>query len=136
MKIALADKSKTVRSALRLLVEMETDLQVAGEAEDSSGLSRIIEAERPEIMLTDWELPGIEVVLGGNNAKEDGRGTRVIVMANDPSAREQALDAGAGYFVCKGDSPERLLEAINAAILSRSENSMNKGVDASADIHE
>lgn len=125
MQVALADKSTTIRSALRLLVEMETELQVAGEADSGDRLLAVIEAAHPELIVVDWELPGIERFLDGNG----GRGanteslaarvtSQIIVLGNDPQARDEALTSGADYFISKGDSPKRLLEAINAAIES------------------
>lgn len=116
MQIALADQSVTIRSALRLLIEMETDLSVAGEADNGGGLVEILAAKRPELVMVDWDLPGIDLVFNGGIKRDDLAGkARLIVLGNDPQARETALARGAHYFVCKGESPERLLEAIHAA---------------------
>lgn len=136
VQIALADKNKTIRSALRLLVEMETNLHVAGEAEDGCGLLEIIATVKPEVLLVDWDLPGIDALLDRGNGHERDCGSatdsRIIVMANDCRARRRALEAGADYFVCKGDPPESLLSAINAAVASCSTDIVKPG---GADAH-
>ncbi|MBI5870263.1 MAG: response regulator transcription factor [Actinobacteria bacterium] len=124
MQVVLADKSATIRSALRLLVEMETRLRVTGEADSGDRLLDVIEATHPDLIVVDWELPGIERFLGGDSrvavtgSRATGVTTQVIVLGNDPQTREEALSSGADYFFSKGDSPERLLEAISAAVES------------------
>lgn len=120
MKVILADRSKTLRSALRLIVEMETNLTVTGEAASGDELLALAVTRRPELIIVDWELPGLEI---GANGESVADGSRLIVMANDPRARREALAAGADYFVSRGDPPKKLLEAIDAAVSALSEDS-------------
>jgi DNA-binding NarL/FixJ family response regulator len=62
MQILLADDQKKVRSALRLLLEQQPDLEILGEAVDTTGLLDWVRAAHPDLVLLDWELPGLPAV--------------------------------------------------------------------------
>jgi CheY-like chemotaxis protein len=59
MRVLLADDQSKVRSALRLLLEQQFDLNVLGEAVDAQGLRDWVSAVCPDVVLLDWELPGL-----------------------------------------------------------------------------
>ncbi len=115
MWVLIADDQSRVRSALRLLLEQEPDLHVLGEAVDTRGLLDCLKVVCPDIVLLDWELPG----LPGNGVLPALRTLcprlGVIALSGRPEARQAALDAGADAFVSKGDPPEQLLATVNAA---------------------
>ena len=117
MRILLADDQPKVRFALRVLLERQPGLKVVGEATDAEGLLAQVKATRPDLVLLDWELPGLAV----SEPSEQGLlmalrrvcpDTFVIALSGRLEARQAALDAGADAFVYKCDPPERLLAAI------------------------
>ena len=112
-RVLIADDQSRVRSALRLMIEERPDLKVVGEAVDAQGLLDWGRAMCPDIVLLDWELPG----LSGNDLLSALRALcphlKVIALSGRPEARPAALDAGVDAFVSKGDRPERLLVAVN-----------------------
>ena len=121
MRVLIADDQPQVRSALRLLLRQEPDVTVVGEADDVEQALALVDEQRPDLVLLDWELPDLRVV---GPAKPAGDrllpalrahcpGARVIALSGRPEARQAALDAGADVFVSKGDPPERLLEAVD-----------------------
>jgi len=111
VRILLADDQHKVRSALRLLLEQETGLQVVGEAVDAEGLLAGTTATCPDLVLLDWELPGLTdgtlSVLRTTHPE-----LYVIALSGRPEAHRAALAAGADAFVSKANPPERLLAAI------------------------
>lgn len=112
MRVLLADERRKVRSAVRLLLEQQPDIEVLGEAVDATGLLDWVSAAAPDVVLLDWELPGGE---GGTLVSDIRRrcsSIKVVALSGLPEARKDALRAGADAFVSKGDPPERLLEAI------------------------
>ena len=111
MRIFLADDQHKVRSALRLLLENETGVQVVGEAVDAEGLLAGTTATCPDLVLLDWELPGLT---DGTLSvlRRTHPGLCVIALSGRPEARRGALAAGADAFVSKANPPERLLAAI------------------------
>ena len=113
MYVLVADDQSRVRSALRLLLEQEPGIQVLGEAVDTTGLLDWVKAACPNLVLLDWELPGLGVDRLLPTLRELCPGLAVIALSGRPEARQAALDAGVDAFVSKGDPPERLLAAVN-----------------------
>jgi DNA-binding NarL/FixJ family response regulator len=113
MDVLLADDQPKVRSALRLLLEHEPEIDVLGEAVNATGLLDWVKAASPDLVLLDWELPGFDPhVL--HELRQLCPSADVIALSGQPEARQAALSAGADGFVSKGDPPERLLAAIDA----------------------
>ena len=61
MRVLLADDHPRVRSALRLILEQEPNFQVVGETADATGLLLAVNEKAPDLVLLDWELPGLPV---------------------------------------------------------------------------
>lgn len=115
MRVLLADHQTQVRSALRLLLEQEADLEVTAEVGEANGLLAAASASPVDLLLMDWHLPGVapRVLLG--ELRQQCPALYIIVLSGRPESRQASLDAGADAFVCKGDPPETLLDALNRA---------------------
>jgi DNA-binding NarL/FixJ family response regulator len=112
IRILLADDQPHVRSALRLLLEQQPGVQVLGEAADAQGLLDWIKAACPDLVLLDWELPGLDAKVLLPALRDLCPNLAVIALSGRPETRKNALDAGADGFASKGDPPERLLAAV------------------------
>lgn len=114
MRILLADDQSKVRSALRLLLEQEPDINVLGEAVDATGLLDWVRVACPDLVLLDWELPGqqqpVDLLA---TLRTRCPHVLVIALSGRPEARAAALAAGAHAFVSKGDPPEQLMAALD-----------------------
>jgi DNA-binding NarL/FixJ family response regulator len=111
VRVLVADDDIHVRSALRLLLEQEADVQVVGESTAAEELVAEIERSRPGVVLVDWELPGLR----SNGLLPKLRGlVRTIALSGRPEQRAEAMRCGVDAFVCKGDAPEMLLDAVRA----------------------
>lgn len=89
-------------------------MTVIGTVADSQELLAQVDTTRPDIVILDWELPGLPAVdllstLGGR----DG-GPGVIVLGGKPETEAVALAAGASAFVYQGHPPKRLLTVLRA----------------------
>jgi len=113
MRVLLADDQSKVRSALRLLLEQEPELSVVGEATDTDELVTQVGTVCPDIVLLDWELPGLPRHDLLSTLRARCPHLKVIALSGRPEACQAALAAGADAFVSKGDPPERLLAAMN-----------------------
>jgi two-component system response regulator DesR len=128
MRILLADDQSEVRSALRLLLEHEPELEVVAEVEEAGALLAEARAVRPDVILLDWELPGVSTVLPGPRPRrvlvaalhEIDPGLAVVSLSGRPEARRMAMAAGSDTFVCKGDPPDHLLAALRLLAGSQS----------------
>ncbi len=131
MRILIADDTLPVRSAIRRLLNEESDLQVVGEAANLGELVRLAHVLQPDLILLDWELsglPGSTKALsqpGSAAEKCDKRRNviivsfhryqshpQIIVLSGHPEVERSSLAAGADFFVFKGGPPEQLLHAI------------------------
>jgi DNA-binding NarL/FixJ family response regulator len=114
IRVLLADDEPTLRSALRLLLEQEPGLQVVGETAESSSAQQQAAALQPDLLLLDWELPGVAGAALIAALQAAAAGMRVIALSSRPEAQHAALAAGADAFVSKGNPPDSLLAAIRA----------------------
>ena len=119
MRLLIADRQATTRSALRILFREEPGLDVIGEAADSQGLLALAKSLRPDVVLLDWELPGQPAAdLLAALSKLNGRPS-VIVLSGRPELESSARAAGADAFVSMVDPPKRLLAALRAITSQR-----------------
>jgi len=125
LRVLLADDQAWLRSALRFLLEQELGVEVIGEAGDARALLAKAQSTRPNLVLLDWELPGMRAVGGGQNLlvalHKFCPNISVIVLSGRPEASSSALDAGVDFFVSKADPPESLLAALRAVKQSNDE---------------
>lgn len=119
MRVLLADDQPALRSAVRLLLEQESGVDIVAEVADTQSLLAKTGDLHPDLVLLDWELPGLSntnaarTVLNALYAASPN--VRVIVFSGRPEAIRHALAAGASTFVSKADPPEHLLAALRNA---------------------
>ncbi len=116
IRVLLADDQALVRAGFRVLVEHADGLQVAGEASDGDEAVRLARAERPDVVLMDIRMPGVNGIEATRRiaAEPELAATRVIILTTFGEDRYvfEALRAGASGFLLKDVDPEDLLEAI------------------------
>ncbi len=112
MRILIADGQDRVRFALRVLLAQQPGLQVAGEASYGAGLLAQACAAGADLVLVDWELPGLAEAGGLPALRRACSTLQVVVLSSRPGVRQAARAAGADAFVSKGDPPERLLTVV------------------------
>jgi DNA-binding NarL/FixJ family response regulator len=116
IRVALADDHELVRMGLRALIDRETDMEVAGEASSGQDAIRLLQHVRPDILLLDIRMPGIDGLETLRRIQADPAiaGTRVIVVTTFEIDRYvfTALQAGAAGFILKDTAPEELARAV------------------------
>lgn len=127
MRVLLADDEARVRMALRLLLEQEGQMEIAGEAEDVDGLLRETQVGQVDLILLDWELPGLRADRLFPLLRLATPKRSIVAMSGQPQARAEALASGADGFISKVDPAERVLSVIYE-VLGRG-GSQNFGVD-------
>jgi DNA-binding NarL/FixJ family response regulator len=115
MRIIIADDQANVRSALALLLEQEAELTVVAEAADAVGLLQAIHRCQPDLLLLDWELPGLAAEHLLNLLHYDQPDLVVIALSGRPEAAAAAQAAGADAFISKSALPEQVLTAVLTA---------------------
>jgi DNA-binding NarL/FixJ family response regulator len=112
VRILIAEGRSRVRFALRTLLQQHDGLDVVGEAADAKRLVALVHANCPDLVLLDWDLPGMVAANLIATVHDLCPGLAVIALSGRPSRRQAALAAGADAFLSKMDPPERLLEMI------------------------
>ncbi len=118
MRVMLADDQQELRSAMRLLLEQETDTELVGEVSEVASLIEEVTAASPDLLLLDWELPELKPAEAGKRLLAALHGLHphllVIVLSGRPESSRGALAAGAAAFVSKTEPPEKLLAALRS----------------------
>ncbi|WP_282691862.1 response regulator transcription factor [Streptomyces sp. CC208A] len=119
IRVLLADDQALLRSAFRVLVDSEPDMEVVGEAADGAQAAALARAERPDVVLMDIRMPGTDGLAATRMITADPELAEVrIVMLTTFEIDEyvvESLRAGASGFLGKGAEPEELLGAIRVA---------------------
>ncbi|MER5531440.1 response regulator transcription factor [Streptomyces sp. NPDC002677] len=119
IRVLLADDQALLRSAFRVLVDSEPDMEVVGEASDGAEAVRLAGETRADVVLMDIRMPGTDGLAATRLISEDPSLDRVRVVILTTFEVDdyvvQALRAGASGFLGKGSEPEELLSAIRVA---------------------
>ncbi|UFR04933.1 response regulator transcription factor [Streptomyces sp. Go40/10] len=119
IRVLLADDQALLRSAFRVLVDSEPDMEVVGEASDGAEAVRLAREHAPDIVLMDIRMPGTDGLAATRLISADPSLARVRVVILTTFEVDdyvvQALRAGASGFLGKGSEPVELLNAIRVA---------------------
>jgi two-component system LytT family response regulator len=130
IKTAIIDDEDLARERLRTLLSKEPDIEIAGEAADGKSAISLIEAERPELVFLDVQMPeldGFEVLRALN---PDEMPVVVFVTAHDKFALK-AFDVHAVDYLLKPFDRERFKTALDRAIQKiRSQAGANPALNA------
>jgi DNA-binding NarL/FixJ family response regulator len=114
ISVLIVDDHPVVRQGLRALLEVQDDMTVAGEAGDGPAAISLAESLRPDIVLLDLKLPGMDGVAALRPLRAAGLRVLVLTSATEPSAAAAAVRAGAAGVVYKDIDPAALVRAIRS----------------------
>ncbi|WP_306336928.1 response regulator transcription factor [Streptomyces sp. KL118A] len=119
IRVLLADDQALLRSAFKVLVDSESDMEVVGEASDGAEAVALARSERADVVLMDIRMPGTDGLAATRMISADPTLAQVrVVMLTTFEVDEyvvQSLRAGASGFLGKGAEPDELLGAIRIA---------------------
>jgi DNA-binding NarL/FixJ family response regulator len=118
VNIVLADDHKIVRQGIKMLLLDEADFQVVGEAADGIDAVREVERLRPDVLLVDLSMPGLNGIEVTNKVTRIAPKTNIVILSmhSDEAYVRQALEAGAKGYVVKENGVEHLIRAIREVI--------------------
>lgn len=121
MRVLLADDQVWLRSALRLLLEHEANMEVVGEAENSWALPPLVTRLRPDLLFLDWQLAGLDTNHARRQLLDTLRAIHpsmyIVALTNDDNTSSRQL-LGADAYVNKAEPPERILAVLHRAMHS------------------
>ncbi|MFI6496977.1 response regulator [Nonomuraea typhae] len=116
IRVAVADDQAVVRMGLRALIEREPDLECVGEAADGVQALKLLKETRPDVLLLDIRMPGMDGVetLRAIAGDPELSGVRVVVVTTFAVDEYvfAALQAGASGFLLKDSAPDELVSAV------------------------
>jgi two-component system response regulator NreC len=116
IKLILADDHAVVRSGLRMLLEVQPDIEILAEVESGTEAVAMTRSLRPDIVLMDIQMPGLNGIEATKQIKQLAPDTAVLAltMYEDDQYFFEMLHAGASGYVPKRAAPDELLTAIRA----------------------
>jgi DNA-binding NarL/FixJ family response regulator len=116
-RVLLVDDEAIVRTGLRMILEAEDDLEVIGEAADGMQAVTTTAALRPDVVLMDVRMPGMDGLAAASRILSADPTVKVVMLTtfNEDDYVHRALRFGASGFLLKVAPPERLVETIRVA---------------------
>lgn len=114
--VLIADDHALFREGTRRIVEEEADMRVVGEASDGPEAVRLASMLRPNVVLMDIAMPGLNGIEATRAIKQQAPGCAVLVLTayDDDPYVFALLDAGAAGYLLKSVDGEELVEAIRS----------------------
>jgi DNA-binding NarL/FixJ family response regulator len=114
IKILIVDDQRLMREGLHTLLEMEPDLEIAGEADDGLAALAQYEVLQPDVVLMDIRMPNLDGVQATQRLRQRWPSARVIILTtfDDDAYVFDGLRAGALGYLLKDVSGDELAEAI------------------------
>ena len=122
MRVVLVTSQPVFTLGFRSLVESARDVELVAEAGDARSGFRAIDAHKPDVLVIDLALPGMNGIHALPEVRRRASRTRVLMVADWARERDvlEALSAGAHGFASKSDGTEELLGAIRAVAAGQS----------------
>lgn len=120
IRILIVDDHQVVREGLRHMLELDADLKVVGEASNAQEVFAQVEALKPEVILMDIKMPGVDGIEITRQLKEKHPSSNVIMLTLYDEYLTQAIEAGARGYLLKDIKREELVKAIRAVHEGRS----------------
>ena len=117
IRVLIVDDHPLMRRGLADILSGSDDIEVVGSAEDGAAALALAHAVRPDIVLMDISMPGMDGIEATERLTEMNVGVRVVMLTSY-SEREkitEALAAGAVSYLTKDSPPDAVIRAIRSA---------------------
>ena len=117
IRVLLADDHGLVRDGLTRLLASVPDIEVVAAAPDGGEAIRLAREHRPDVILMDLRMPGMDGSEATRRLLEDDPDTQVVILTSFSERDEilSALDAGAIGYLLKDAEPDELIRGVRAA---------------------
>lgn len=114
IRLLLVDDHQIVRAGLRMLFQAEADLEIVGEAESGEEAVRAVAALKPQVVIMDVAMPGMNGIEATRRIREISPETAVLAltMHEDEQYFFEMINAGAAGYIPKRAAPDDLVSAI------------------------
>ena len=117
IRVVLADDHKVMREGLRMVLDREADTEVVGEADDGAAAIQLARDSRPDVVVMDISMPGLNGVKA-TEALMTIPGIRVVILTRHAEREyvQRLLTAGASGYVLKQSAADELVRAIRRVV--------------------
>ena len=114
IRVVVAEDQGMVLGALATLLGLEPDIEVVGRAADGTAAWALVQRERPDVLLSDIEMPGLTGLDLAARIRDGGLPVRVLIVTTfgRPGYLRRALDAGVRGYLLKDQPSEELAAAV------------------------
>ncbi len=121
IRVLIADDHAVVRQGLRTFLDLQDDIEVVGEAADGRQAIDLARSVRPDVVLMDVEMPGLDGLAATRRitATPDGPAVLILTTFDRDDYLFAALEAGASGFLLKNGTPEALIDVTLQPIMFR-----------------
>ena len=122
IRIVIAEDHAVVRQALRVMLEMEPDVTVVGEAVDGEEAAKLTDEQKPDLVVLDVRMEGMDGVEATRKIREQNPETAILILTGfgDEDILVNAVEAGAHGFLLKDATHDELLDAIRRLVKGES----------------
>jgi len=116
IRVVIADDHALIRAGVRALLGSFDNTELVGEAADGDEALRVVAETRPDVVIMDIHMPGLDGVSATRSIAADFPDVAVLVvsMLEDDASVFAAMRAGARGYIMKGDDPDELRRSIEA----------------------
>ena len=121
-RLLIADDHALIRTGTRTMLARERDLELVGEAENGREAVELCLKLRPDLVLMDVSMPGMDGISATRAIKAELQKTSVLILTahDDQGLLLDAIKAGAAGYVLKGVGPADLIGAVRATLSGES----------------
>ncbi|MFC5822824.1 response regulator [Nonomuraea insulae] len=115
IRVLIVDDHEVVRQGLRFVLEQEDGVEVVGDCGDGEGALRAVERLRPDVLLLDLVMPGVDGLAVLERLPEDGPAVIVLSSFQEDDRVVAAMRLGALSYLSKTSAVDRVVEAVRVA---------------------
>lgn len=114
VRVLLVDDDALVRAGLRMILSSSEEMEVVGEAADGADAVAAVRAHRPDVVLMDIRMPGMDGIAATSALRRLAAPPHVIVLTTFQADEQvmSALRAGADGFLLKDTAPTEIVNAV------------------------
>jgi DNA-binding NarL/FixJ family response regulator len=114
IRLLLVDDDPLVRAGLSFMLGGADDVEIVGEAADGDEVEALVDRTRPDVVLMDIRMPGVDGLTATERLRGRADAPQVVVLTTFHADEQvlRALRAGAAGFVLKDTPPAEILDAV------------------------
>jgi DNA-binding NarL/FixJ family response regulator len=123
IRVLIADDQELVRAGFRMILDVQNDIEVVGEAGDGAAAVQAARTLDPDVVLMDVRMPDTDGIEATRRLSQAGVRARVLMLTTFDADEYvyDAMKAGASGFMLKNAPPARLVDAVRATAAGEAE---------------